>query len=71
LRDIKNRFLRKQAFDAIKSDFYLYVISIPQNAQNMPTLIGEIGYVKRSVLHDYYDKETGFIIKDDKSVVIW
>lgn len=71
VRDIKDRFLRKQAFDAIKSDFYLYVISIPQNAQNMPTLIGELGYVKRSILHDYYDKETGFIIKDDKSVVIW
>lgn len=71
LRNIKDRFSRKRAFDAIKSDFYLYVISIPANAENMPPFVGEIGYIKRSTLYDYYDKETGFKLKDEKSVVIW
>lgn len=69
--NINDRIQKKQAFDGIKSDFYSYVISIPQNAQNMPEIIGGIGYVKRALLDDYYDRETGFKIKDEKSVVIW
>lgn len=71
LRNIEDRFLRKRAFDSIKADFYRYVISIPANTENMPPLEGEIGYVKRSLLRDYYNGETGHIIKDDRSVVIW
>jgi len=71
LRNIENRFLRKQAFDSLKADFYRYVISIPINVENIPPMVGELGYVKRSLLRDYYDRETGFIIKDDKSIVIW
>jgi CRISPR-associated endonuclease/helicase Cas3 len=71
LRNIKDRFLRKQEFDFLKADFYRYVISIPINVKNMPPLAGEIGYVKRSLLCDYYNGETGFIIKDDRAVVIW
>lgn len=69
--NINDRIQKKQAFDGIKSDFYSYVISIPQNAQNMPEIIGGIGYVKRALLDDYYDRETGFKIKDEKSIVIW
>ena len=71
LRNIENRFLRKQAFDSLKADFYRYVISIPINVENIPPMVGELGYVKRSLLRDYYNEETGFIIKDDRSVVIW
>ena len=71
LRNIENRFSRKQAFDSLKADFYHYVISIPINVENIPPMVGELGYVKRSLLRDYYDRETGFIIKDDKSIVIW
>lgn len=68
---IDERFQKKQAFDTIKSNFYSYVISIPKNTQNMPEIIGDIGYVKRGLLDDYYDRETGFKIKDEKSIVIW
>ncbi|MFN3533271.1 MAG: hypothetical protein ACK41Q_12300, partial [Candidatus Brocadia sp.] len=68
---IENRLLRKQAFDSLKADFYRYVISIPINVENIPPMVGELGYVKRSLLRDYYNEETGFIIKDDRSVVIW
>jgi len=71
IRDIKEKFSRKQKFDKIKSDFYSYVISIPANTKNMPQFVGEIGYVKRSMLNDFYDIETGFIINEDKSLVIW
>jgi len=71
LRSIGDLFLRKKTFDAIKAEFYQYVISIPMNTKNMPQMVGEIGYVKQSILNDYYDRETGFITKDTKSVVIW
>jgi len=71
LTDIEERFLRKQKFDSIKVDFYQYVISIPTNVKNMPSIFGEIGYVRHDILLDYYDNETGFIIKETKSIVIW
>jgi len=69
--NINDGIRKKQAFDDIKSDFYSYVISIPQNAPNMPRIIGGIGYVCRALLDDYYDRETGFKIKNEKSIVIW
>ncbi len=71
LKNIEDLFQRKKTFDSIKTDFYKYVISIPTNTKNMPTIVGEIGYVKQSILKDYYDNETGFITKDTKFVVIW
>jgi len=71
LKNIDDLFLRKKTFDSLKADFYQYVISIPVNTKNMPTIVGEIGYVNEAVLEDYYDDETGFITKDTKSVVIW
>jgi len=71
LRNIDNLFLRKKAFDALKAEFYQYVISISKNSKNMPQSVGEIFYVKKSILNDYYDYETGFTPKDTKSVVIW
>jgi CRISPR-associated endonuclease/helicase Cas3 len=71
LKEIKDIFLRKKAFDSIKGDFYQYVISIPSNVKNQPPMFGEIGYVNRSVLLDYYDHETGFITKEINSLVIW
>ena len=68
---ISDLFQRKKEFDSFKGDFYQYVISIPAHAKNAPPLLGELGYVSWSVLEDYYDKETGFKTKDEKSVVIW
>ncbi len=71
LKSMYDLFDRKKMFDSIKADFYQYVISIPTNVENMPPEIGEIGYVKQSSLVDYYDRETGFITKDTKTIVIW
>jgi CRISPR-associated endonuclease/helicase Cas3 len=71
LNNIEDRFLRKQAFDSIKAAFYRYVISVPAKSENMPPLAGELGYVKRSLLDDYYDSPTGFIVKDERTMVIW
>jgi CRISPR-associated endonuclease/helicase Cas3 len=72
LRNMGDLFLRKKTFDDIKAKFYQYVISISSmNTKNMPKLVGEIGYVKQSILNDYYDSETGFITKDARSMVIW
>jgi len=71
LKHIDDLFSRKKAFDAIKPDFYQYIISIPMNTKNKPPMVGEIGYVKQAVLNDYYNPETGFITKDLRSVVIW
>jgi len=71
LKDIDNLFERKKAFDSLKADFYQYVISIPANIENTPLQFGELGYVKQSILEEYYDRKTGFITKDARSVVVW
>lgn len=71
LKDMKDLFEKKKLFDSLKSDFYQYVISIPAHIENIPPLFGEIGYIMQSVLEDYYDKETGFKTKDNRSVVVW
>ena len=68
---IKNLFERKKAFNEIKADFYKYVISIPAKVKNSPPEIGHLCYVNNTVLSDYYDIETGFITKDERSLVIW
>jgi CRISPR-associated endonuclease/helicase Cas3 len=67
----KELFERKKAFDAFKADFYQYVISIPTNVKNSPPEAGFLSYVRNAVLSDYYNLETGFITKDDRSIVIW
>lgn len=67
----KDLFERKKAFDAIKADFYQYVISIPTKVKNSPPEFGFLGYVRNAVISDYYNSETGFITKDDRSLIIW
>lgn len=69
--EAKDLFERKKAFDSIKADFYQYVISIPTKVKNSPPEVGFLGYVRNAVLSDYYNLETGFITKDDRSFVIW
>ncbi len=67
LREIKNRFQRKNEFDKFKSDFYDYVISIPRFAINQPIIEFELGYVSNDLLDAFYDKETGYKIKEQTS----
>ncbi|MGC8768594.1 CRISPR-associated helicase Cas3' [Calditerrivibrio sp.] len=71
LKYVKNLFERKKLFDLLKADFYQYVISIPANTENRPSLTEGFGYVKQDILEEYYDKETGFKIKDNRTIVIW
>ncbi len=71
LRDVKDLVEKKNIFDSLKAEFYQYVISIPSNIKNIPQMFGEIGYVEHAILKDYYDSETGFIIRDTSSEVIW
>lgn len=71
LKGVDDIFLRRRMFDAMKNEFYQYVISIPMDAQNLPPLYGDLGYVAISSLRDYYDTETGFIVKDQRAFVIW
>ena len=73
LQNITDRFERKRKFEEIKNEFYQYVISIPRSVRNKPEMVGEIGYVKRSLIGDcysYYSEETGYITTDTKSEVI-
>lgn len=70
LKNVSDVFERKKLFDAIKADFYQYVISIPANVKNMPPMFGEMGYVNIGVLKDYYDNETGYITKETRHTVI-
>jgi len=71
LREIKDIFERKKKFDTIKADFYQYIISIPTNVENVPSQVGDLCYVNNTILSDYYDFKTGFITRDDRSLVIW
>jgi len=71
LREFKDIFKRKKEFDTIKADFYQYMISIPANIENVPPQIGELCYVSNADLSEYYDLKTGFITKDDRSLIIW
>ncbi|MFB3897690.1 MAG: CRISPR-associated helicase/endonuclease Cas3, partial [bacterium] len=71
LKKIDVLFSRKKAFDSIKGIFYQYVISIPPHIDNIPPLVGDIGYIKQSLMQNYYDPETGYITKDTKSILIW
>ena len=70
LKNIDDLFKRKRYFDSIKADFYQYVISIPKNAKNRPPIIGDLGYIENSKIQKYYDSQTGFILKDETSIVI-
>ncbi|MCL5673957.1 MAG: CRISPR-associated helicase Cas3' [Deltaproteobacteria bacterium] len=71
IKNIENKFERKDKFDSMKADFYNYVISIPNNIENSPPMVGELGYIGKSILKDYYDIKTGFITKNVKSAIIW
>jgi len=60
LKEIKNRFERKKAFDIIKADFYQYVISVSAKTENRPPEVAGFRYVSNNLLEDYYDPATGY-----------
>lgn len=63
-----NRIERKKKFNAIKQEFYEYVINIPRKG-NLPAEVNSIYYVSNSDLNNYYDKDFGFIF--DNTALIW
>jgi CRISPR-associated endonuclease/helicase Cas3 len=71
LKEIKDRFERKNEFDKFKSEFYDYVISIPRYAQNQPILEYEIGYVSSDMLKICYDISTGYILKEENPTLMF
>ena len=71
LNHTKDLFERKRAFDTMKADFYKYVISVPEKIKNIPPEAGFLCHVDSNNLSEYYDRMTGFITRDDRSIVIW
>ncbi len=71
LNRTKDLFERKRGFDAMKADFYKYVISVPERTKNIPPEAGFLCHVDSNNLPEYYDSVTGFITRDDRSIVIW
>ncbi|WP_245523260.1 CRISPR-associated helicase Cas3' [Thermodesulfobium narugense] len=70
---IEDRFLKKQKFEEIKSNFYKYVISVPslhQNASNLPSIVNGFRYVCNAMLDTYYDRETGFILDSNNFMFV-
>ncbi len=69
LKEIKNLFERRLEFQKIKGEFYKYVISIPQNLENLPPIEYGFGYVSKDNLKDFYDLTTGYKAKSE--VILW
>ncbi|BCD61375.1 CRISPR-associated endonuclease/helicase Cas3 [Nitratiruptor sp. YY08-26] len=59
---IEDLFEKKKAFEAIKANFYQFVVSVPIQ-ENTPPIVNNFYYVSFDSLADYYDLETGFIPK--------
>jgi len=72
LKNIKNIFDRRKEFDKIKSEFYQYVISIPDTKlqKNLPPRLrlNDFFYISYSQLKEHYDLETGFKAEAETSV---
>lgn len=71
LNHTKDLFERKRVFDTMKADFYKYVISVPEKIKNIPPEAGFLCHVDSNNLPEYYDRMTGFITRDDRSIIIW
>jgi len=71
IKEIKNRFERKEAFLNIKSDFYNYVVSVnPKKLGNTVMDSEWLYYVSMNDLGRKYSLETGFIPQDKEDVFI-
>jgi len=72
ISQISNVFDRREEFNKIKAGFYKHVVSVPiRDDLNLPAL-HESGplVVSKSQLDEYYDPETGYILKKEV-VAIW
>ena len=68
---IEDRFMRKNAFLDIKSEFYSYIISVnPKKLGNIFQYNDWLGYICIEDLNRKYDLETGFITHEKEDVFI-
>lgn len=70
LREINNPLERKNKFLSFKKQFYEYVISVPKS--KAPALIDSdigIGHIPLEMLDAWYNRETGFISKDEGALI--
>lgn len=63
IKKMKNRFERKRKLNQQKKDFYMYVLSLPEQAVRKHVEIDEkdITFISREMISNTYDKDTGFI----------
>jgi CRISPR-associated endonuclease/helicase Cas3 len=68
---IPDIFKRKEKFTKLKPKFYDYVISVNVKSNTPPDRVEDFMYlVKKEIIDDYYDFETGFILKSDDVLII-
>lgn len=67
LKKGKDYYKQRERFLKIKSEFYSYVINVSYTyaKENLPVENNGFLYVCNSMLENYYDKETGFIPKNE------
>jgi CRISPR-associated endonuclease/helicase Cas3 len=63
LKQMNDLWERKAAFQAMKKDFYEYVVAVPDKRDILPAEVEGIRYVPQLDLSTYYHLETGFITK--------
>lgn len=68
IKEIRDLFQRKKAFSEIKKLFYSYVVSVPAATENVPPVDNDFLYVPHGNLEDYYDSETGFLLKGHDAI---
>ncbi|MGB4412119.1 MAG: CRISPR-associated helicase Cas3' [Candidatus Atribacteria bacterium] len=68
IKEIKDRWERRAAFDKIKSGFYQFVVSVPLSVENLPPEVSGFRYVNNDSLCDFYDSETGFKLKGGPAI---
>ncbi|AEF96792.1 helicase domain protein [Methanotorris igneus Kol 5] len=67
INEIKDVFERRREFLKIKRKFYSYVISVPEYAiKGKDILFEHLSKIDKK----YYDKETGFEIVEDKTIIL-
>jgi CRISPR-associated endonuclease/helicase Cas3 len=71
LKKGKDYYKQRENFLKIKSELYSYVINVSYTyaKSNLPIEVNNFLYVPNSILENYYDKETGFIPKNEELLI--
>jgi len=66
IRELEDRWERKQKFVKIKRAFYNYVISVPEGRRDLGRTDEPVQFIGREELVSFYDEETGFIENEEE-----